>query len=121
QGFAERSGIQGFLELPPRLGRLPRDLEVAIFRIIQESLTNVHRHSGSSVARVRVLREEHSIRAEIIDEGKGVPSSNGNLLVRPGVGIQGMRERVAQLGGQLEIQSDQNGTRVIASFPLKVG
>jgi len=120
KGFAERSGIQAVLDLPPRLGRLPRDLEVAIFRVVQESLTNVHRHSGSAVARVRLLREGGSIRVEVRDEGKGLSSGNGSgeRQFRPGVGIQGMRERVAQLGGRLEIRSDHDGTAVVATFPV---
>jgi signal transduction histidine kinase len=119
KGFAERSGIQAVLDLSPQLGRLPHDLEVAIFRIVQESLTNVHRHSGSAVARVRLLRDERIVRVEVRDEGKGFSSSNGGQQMRPGVGIQGMRERVAQLGGQLEVRSDHRGTVVVATFPLR--
>ena len=117
-GFAERSGIRAVLELPPKLGRLPRDLEVAIFRIVQECLTNVHRHSGSSVAQVRLQKDDHVVRVEVRDERKGVSAKADGRHVRPGVGIQGMRERVAQLGGQLDIRSDRGGTSVIATFSI---
>ncbi len=117
QGFAERSGIQATLEIPPQLGRLPRDLEIAIFRIVQESLTNVHRHSGSKVALVRISRDAEKIEVEVADEGRGVQATNG-MEVRPGVGIQGMRERVSQMGGQFEVRSGANGTTIAATFPL---
>jgi len=121
QGFAERSGIRAVLELPPELGRLPRDLEIAIFRIVQECLTNVHRHSGSTVARVRVMQDDQEIRVEVHDQGKGMSGDCGQRQARPGVGIQGMRERVSQLSGQFEIRSDAHGTVVLAVFPTLNG
>jgi PAS domain S-box-containing protein len=112
EGFAERSKIAVDLQLDPSLGRLPAELETAIFRIVQECLTNIHRHSGSSSASIVITSDAHKVRIEIRDQGKGMPT-----LVRPGVGIQGMRERVRQLGGKLEIESGSGGTRVAAIFP----
>ena len=122
EGFAERSKINVQLELPTDLGRLPSDMEMTMFRIIQECLTNIHRHSGSKEANIRVARSADEVCLQIQDKGRGMPVSNNggssSKLVGAGVGIQGMRERVKQLGGQLEIQSNENGTAVTASFPL---
>jgi signal transduction histidine kinase len=117
QGFAERSGIHADLDLSPSVGRLPRDMEIAVFRIVQESLTNVHRHSGSDVTTVRVARDAREVRVEVRDQGKGI-SGAALQKSKPGVGIQGMRERVSQLGGRFEILSDHHGTIVIATFPI---
>lgn len=113
EGFAERSRIEVDLHLDSRLGRLPAELETAIFRIVQECLTNIHRHSGSSKATIAITRDTNSIRIEISDEGKGMPMP----IPRAGVGIQGMGERVRQLAGRLEIESGSGGTRVTAIFP----
>jgi PAS domain S-box-containing protein len=115
EGFAERSKIEVDLHLDPGLGRLPAELETAMFRIVQECLTNIHRHSGSSAASIVITRDTDNVTIEIRDRGKGMPTP-----VRAGVGIQGMRERVRQLGGQLEIESGSGGTRVTAIFPTKV-
>lgn len=114
EGFAERSKIEVDLHLQPGLGRLPAELETAMFRIVQECLTNIHRHSGSSSATIAVTREQHNVTLEIRDRGRGMP-----VPVRAGVGIQGMGERVRQLEGKLEIESGSSGTRVIAIFPTK--
>jgi signal transduction histidine kinase len=103
------------------LGRLPREIETTIFRIVQESLTNVHRHSGSSTAKVRLLRESEEVTVEICDAGKGLEARNYRTysgLVTPGVGIQGMRERVRQLGGHFDIRSGAAGTTVVAKLRL---
>jgi len=113
EGFAERSKIAVDLQLDPKLGRLPAEFETAIFRIIQECLTNIHRHSGSNFASIVVARDAKDIRIEIRDQGKGMPVP----IPRAGVGIQGMGERVRQLGGKLEIESGEGGTRVTAVFP----
>ena len=112
EGFAERSKIDVDLELDPNVGRLPAEFETAIFRIVQECLTNIHRHSGSSSASIIITRNGQNLKLEIRDQGKGmsVPPP------RAGVGIQGMRERVRQLGGELEIESGESGTRVTAVF-----
>ncbi|MFZ0735249.1 MAG: PAS domain S-box protein [Candidatus Sulfotelmatobacter sp.] len=120
EGFSERSKIDVQLDLAPDLGRLSPDMEVTIFRIVQECLTNVHRHSGSQQATIRIVGSAREIFLEVRDAGKGMPASNGNgsRSLRYGVGIQGMRERVRQLNGQFEIQSHGNGTVVKARFPL---
>jgi signal transduction histidine kinase len=112
--------------MPDEIGRLPSDLETAIFRIVQESLTNVHRHAASSRVSVSIWRTPDEIRVEIKDEGKGIsPEKRAELDLpgKTGVGLRGMRERVRQLGGTLEIQSrqDRSGTVVIACLPLHKG
>jgi PAS domain S-box-containing protein len=112
EGFAERSKIQVDLQLDPEVGRLPAELETAVFRVVQECLTNIHRHSGSDWASVAIIREGQNVRVEVCDRGKGMPKS-----VRPGVGIQGIGERVRQLGGHLEIESGSDGTRIAATVP----
>jgi signal transduction histidine kinase len=121
EGFAERSKIQVELETPAELGRLPHDTEIAIFRVIQECLTNIHRHSGSKTAAVRIKQEGHSLVVQVQDHGKGIPEERLELMKagRTGVGFGGMRERLRQLGGTLEVMSDGNGTLVSAI--LKVG
>jgi signal transduction histidine kinase len=121
-GFIERSGIQTELEISPNFARLPRELEIAIFRIIQESLTNIHRHSGSAKASIRLALEGNQILLTIGDQGKGMPSEA--TLEEPkknrklGVGIAGMRERVLQLGGQFEVAASNPGTIIKAVFPI---
>jgi len=120
-GFTERSKIRVDLELPDDFDRLPRDLETAVFRLVQESLTNVHRHSESAVARIRLTRSADGIRLEVEDEGKGIsPQQQMDLLSggTPGVGIRGMRERLRQLGGTLEITSNgtRRGTKIVAKL-----
>jgi len=121
EGFAKRSGIRTTLEMAPDLGRLPREVETAVFRVLQESLTNVHRHSGSLTARVHVQMNHQAITVEVQDEGKGMPP--GDLQSRLegratlGVGLRGMNERVRQLGGRLQISSGGNGTTVTATIP----
>jgi signal transduction histidine kinase len=121
EGFMERSKIRVSFEAPEQIGRLPQDLETAVFRVVQECLTNIHRHSGSAVAMIRVDRDENEIRVTISDKGRGIPPekqsemhSEGKL----GVGVRGMRERLRQLGGQLEIQSNKDGTCITARLPL---
>jgi PAS domain S-box-containing protein len=121
-GFGKRSGIQTTLELiPPEFGRLPQDIELALFRILQESLTNVHRHSGSPTAHVRMAIEKGSVTLEVRDDGKGIPPSVLELapdtLGKMGVGLRGMNERMRQLGGELELVSNENGTTIRATVP----
>jgi signal transduction histidine kinase len=119
EGFAERSNIEVDFELAPDLGRLSRDAEIAIFRLVQESLTNIHRHAASPTASVRIFREGQEISVRISDQGKGMPAGhlNGRGLAQAGVGLQGMRERLRQLKGKLEIVSGPGGTTVQASLP----
>jgi len=121
EGFTERSKIRVDLELPEDLGRLQQDLETAIFRIVQECLTNIHRHSESPVARIRISRSDSQVSLEVEDRGKGIPSEKRGALDSggtPGVGIRGMRERLRQLGGTLEINSSGRGTVVVARLPV---
>jgi signal transduction histidine kinase len=115
--FSERSGIQIDLDMPADIAKLPDQVELAVFRVLQECLTNVHRHSGSKVARVKILPEDASVILEVGDRGHGVTSQNGTDPVM-GVGITGMRERVRELGGQFEISSTPEGTTVRAVLPI---
>ena len=121
-GFAQRSGIKLSLDLPPDGTRLPQPLETTLFRMVQESLTNIHRHSESSVAEIRLLIDAENVILEVKDKGRGMPSArlnryNGNARAI-GVGISGMRERVRQLGGSLDIQSSPGDTVVRATLPV---
>jgi PAS domain S-box-containing protein len=120
-GFAKRSKIAVDLELPEDLGRLPRELEIVIFRIIQESLTNIHRHSGSPSAKICLRRSESSVDFEISDRGVGIPEEilQRKKTARTGVGVRGMEERVRQFGGTLQVVSSPEGTTVIARMPLQ--
>jgi len=123
RGFAERSGIKTNLEMDEEFGRLPRDTEIAIFRIVQEALTNVHRHSGSRDAVIRVTCEGANVRVEVEDRGRGMSPASGPASgseVQLGVGTAGMRERVAQLNGTFEIKSvPAQGTIVRAVLPTE--
>ncbi|HUI42189.1 MAG TPA: CheR family methyltransferase [Terriglobia bacterium] len=124
EGFARRSGLNVRLDLPADLARLPQDAETACYRLVQESLTNVHLHSGSAKAKVRLTVANGAVTLEIIDFGKGlkpVPeegSTKQDGKTRMGVGIAGMRERVKQLGGHFEIVSANKGTIVRAVLPV---
>jgi len=118
-GFSKRSKIQVELDLPERFGRLPRELEIVVFRIVQESLTNVHRHSGSSWARISLTRSEEFVDFEISDGGKGIPAERQMTIARAGVGVRGMEERVRQFDGTLRIVSNHEGTKVKVRLPLK--
>lgn len=116
-GFSQRSSIQVELNLPADLPRLPTELETAVFRVVQESLTNVHRHSGSTTATVRLEREADLLHLYVIDQGCGIPPeklSSRQETATIGVGLLGMRERLRQLRGQLEINSNSQGTSVHA-------
>jgi signal transduction histidine kinase len=120
--FMERSPVQVTLDIPDDLGRLPRDVEVALFRVVQESLSNVHRHSGSLTATVHVSRSSRGVSVEIRDRGKGIPAeiraAAAKVNGKTGMGISGMRERVRQLGGNVLLDSNHDGSLVSASFPL---
>jgi signal transduction histidine kinase len=118
-GFTQRSGVEVKLEVPPDLPRLPEEIEMALFRIVQESLTNTHRHSGSPTATIRLMVDQGQVQLEMQDEGKGLPKPRSDDRVAPlGVGITGMRERVKQLGGQMKIDSGSRGTTVSVTLPL---
>lgn len=120
-GFSQRSKIDVELDCPTDFGRLPRDVETAIFRLVQECLTNIHRHSGSATAAIRLRHGGDEAVVSVADHGKGIPTDKLDEMTLPGtagVGITGMRERVRQLGGTLEIHSNDNGTRIIARIPI---
>jgi PAS domain S-box-containing protein len=119
EGYAERSKIAVDLQLAPDLGRLPREMETAIFRMVQECLTNIHRHSESPSATIRVDRLPHEVRVEVRDQGKGIRQGRRAEPLRPGVGIQGMQERIHQLGGRFQIQGQTKGTVVTAVIPIQ--
>src|SRR6201997_2162077 len=123
RGFTERSGIKVELELPEDFERLPRDVETAIFRLVQECLTNIHRHSESPTATISIVHANGEVRIEVRDQGRGIaPEKKLELLSAgtPGVGIRGMRERLRQLGGTMEINSDGDGsgTQVVGRLPI---
>jgi two-component system NarL family sensor kinase len=122
EGFGKRSGIVTRLRMPAQLDRLPSEIETALFRILQEALTNVHRHSGSRDVEVRLTVYRSVVALAIDDNGEGIPQdvleSFGKSGVNLGVGLAGMRERVKELGGRLEIESDKSGTRLRATIPI---
>jgi PAS domain S-box-containing protein len=121
-GFSERSKIKVDVEIPSDFGRLSDDLELAIFRIVQECLTNIHRNSGSATAAIRIRQEGSRLVVQVLDNGKGIPKEKQGQLTesgRTGVGFGGMRERLRQLGGTLEIQSRGNGTVINAIFKIE--
>lgn len=121
-GFAARSGIRSNFEISSAFGRLDRDVELALFRVLQESLTNVHRHSGSTEATVRLGRDDAEYWLEVSDKGKGIPvqkfeEAGRDWMGSIGVGLRGMTERMRQIGGRLEISSSEKGTVVRAVVP----
>jgi signal transduction histidine kinase len=128
-GFAQRSGIAVKLEISPELleRRMRSEVEMALFRVVQEGLTNVHRHSGSSIALVdlrlsRTSPEQRQLVLEIADSGSGMrrePSASSVEDERPGIGLSSMRERVGQLGGFLRVTSDPCGTKIRVFVPLE--
>jgi PAS domain S-box-containing protein len=119
EGFADRSKIEATLDIPDDLERLPQDLEIAIFRAVQECLTNVHRHSGSPSCSVKIIRDKDHVRLEIRDSGRGIPEAMRSTLPSlGGVGLRGMKERFRQLGGTMILESSQTGTVVKAAFPV---
>lgn len=124
-GFSSRSQIRISFDKDPAFPRLSRDLELAMFRILQEALTNVHRHSGSPTAQVRLFTHDNSAVLEITDNGRGIAPEvleqvrNEGAL---GIGLRGMTERMHQLGGQLHIESScQKGTTITATAPIRRG
>jgi len=121
EGYGERTGIQVNVQVSRHLGRLGRDTEMVLFRVVQESLTNVQRHSRSRRASVRLNRIEDQVTLEIRDEGTGMGRKGEKIRkILPGVGISSMRERVRQIGGELEIESTSAGTTVRARITVDV-
>jgi signal transduction histidine kinase len=121
-GFSTRSGIKVSLEVQPDFGRLPTAIEVALFRLVQEALANVSRHSGSPTAEITLLKDEERVTLQISDRGRGIPPGTlehaRNTGATVGVGLAGMHERVRHLGGQLEILSGEDGTFIKAKVPI---
>jgi signal transduction histidine kinase len=120
-GFTKRSGIHVELDMSPRVGRLARDIELVLFRVVQESLTNIQRHSGSPQAKIRVNRNSH-LTLEISDLGRGFSGTKQTrkkeARFEVGVGIPSMQERVKLIGGRLDIDSTEHGTTVRVTIPL---
>jgi signal transduction histidine kinase len=118
EGFIERSGITVDLEIPDQFDRLPRPTEMVLFRVLQESLTNIHRHSGSKLATIRLMVDGGNAVLTVQDQGKGF-AERLEQPTRMGVGIAGMRERVQELGGEFNIESTARGATVTAVLPLE--
>jgi signal transduction histidine kinase len=123
EGFSHRSGIKSELHLPVDLDRIPSDVELALFRVAQEALTNIHRHAESPIAVITLRAESDGIQLLVEDQGKGIPGhlvrSGEVALAHMGVGIRGMAERMKQLGGWLRVDSGPGGTSVEATLPLR--
>jgi two-component system, NarL family, sensor kinase len=122
EGFAKRSGINVSLEMAPARERLPMRIEIVLFRVLQESLTNVLRHASAAEARVCFQRQPENLVLEIRDYGRGITAERLSRLrtasAETGVGLSGMRERLHELDGKLEIESDSHGTSLRATVPL---
>jgi two-component system NarL family sensor kinase len=122
EGYAERTGIRVDLDLPSAMQRLPQEVETTLFRIVQEGLSNIHRHSGSETAFIRLHSSLDSVDLEVVDHGRGLPPGTLEYDVasasRIGVGIAGMRERARQLGGRLAIASGETGTTLHIVLPI---
>jgi len=122
EGFVKRSGIGAHLSLSPKLPRLESNMELALFRVLQESLTNVHRHSACSTVEVTIEVDAKEVTLKVKDNGTGIPQSRLRNLressAEVGIGLVGMRERVRDLGGHLDLDSDRTGTTVTAVMPI---
>jgi two-component system, NarL family, sensor kinase len=118
-GLKGRSSVDITLDIAEDFGRLPRDLELVLFRLVQECLTNIHRHSGSKTATISVNRDAENISLEVRDDGTGISPENLAQLQSQGsgVGIRGMRERVRQFHGEMNIESSSSGTSVLVAIP----
>jgi PAS domain S-box-containing protein len=123
-GFSQRSGIPVTLDLPADLQRLPDVVEIALFRILQESLTNVHRHSRAKSAEISLDVDAEHVTIQVRDHGRGMPPNVIRQIEaessKLGVGLAGMRERIHELGGKFAVSSNEDGTTILASIPLSV-
>jgi PAS domain S-box-containing protein len=118
-GFAQRSKIQTTLDIPEEFDRLSPETEIAVFRAVQECLTNIHRHSGSPSCSIRIVQDADQLRIEVKDSGRGIPEAKQSALASSGgVGLRGMRERIRQLEGIFEIESSPKGTVVAVTLPV---
>jgi len=124
EGFSKRSGVRVRLDVPDDLGRLPASAELALFRVLQEALANIQRHSGSKTASIRLTRAANRVVLKVSDRGRGISAAVLRDVAQgfggPGLGLLSMRERVDQLGGRLEIESGTKGTTLVATLPLPV-
>jgi two-component system, NarL family, sensor kinase len=122
RGLMERSGLEIELNVPDDFGRLPAEMELSVFRIVQESLTNIHRHSGSKTATICLSRSADKVLLEIQDHGRGLSTEKLAAIKaqRAGVGITGMRERVRHFNGEMDIQSSGTGTTISVTLPLNL-
>jgi PAS domain S-box-containing protein len=122
-GLSARSGLDIALEAPTDFSRLSPEMELVMFRLVQECLTNIHRHSGSKSAAIRMARDDESVSLEVRDAGTGMSAEKLSEIQSqsPGVGIRGMRERVRQFQGQMNIESNQAGTTIFFEFPIPRG
>jgi signal transduction histidine kinase len=122
EGFAKRSGIRVASDIPETFERLPSEVEVTLFRVLQEALTNVHRHSESPTAEVHLGIDDTEVSLQVIDHGRGISPEVlerfQNTGTQTGVGLSGMRERVTECGGRLEIRSESQNTIVSVTIPL---
>lgn len=120
QGLRERTALDISLDVSPDFGRIQREIELVIFRLVQECLTNIHRHSGSKTAAIRLTRDEKAVSLEVRDGGKGISPERLTQIHSggSGVGIRGMRERVAQLSGTMSVESDGSGTKILVAIPI---
>jgi two-component system NarL family sensor kinase len=122
EGFAKRSGFELAVDIPDEVGRLPRTAELVLFRVLQESLTNIHRHSKSTRAEISLHSSPKGAVLRVRDFGKGmnrdVLESFRSTGTNVGVGLSGMRERVREQGGKFDIQSDRTGTTITVTMPI---
>lgn len=120
EGVSERSGVKIDLDMPEKLGRLPQAVELVLFRVLQESLTNIHRHAESTQAKIRLRVADGEATLSVEDNGKGFETNNGNPP-KAGVGLASMRERVRELGGEFRVTSGASGTKIQVVLPLAQG
>jgi signal transduction histidine kinase len=124
-GFTKRSGIRVNLKVTPNFGRMSSEVELSLFKVVQESLTNVQRHSGNSQVMIRLVRRSEDMRIEVTDSGRGVSEkrhvTNGKIPFEVGVGIPSMQERVKSIGGLLEFDCSRHGTTLRVTIPQRDG
>jgi len=118
--LSERSGLDIAFSISEEFGRLPREMELVVFRLVQECLTNIHRHSGSKSAIIQIHRGLDSVLIDVRDQGKGIPTEKLAQIQygRAGVGIRGMRERLRQFQGEMILDSTGGGTTVVVTIPV---
>ena len=120
QGLTDRCRLEIALEVPADFERLSREMELVMFRLVQECLTNIHRHSGSKSAVIRIARDGDGVSLEVQDRGRGISAEKLSEIQSQGsgVGIRGMRERARHFGGHMLIESNHKGTKISFRFPF---